>query len=239
MRLTLPGGTVHIGGMAKGAGMIEPMMATMLAVVTTDTDVAPTLLHDALVDATRDTFNAISVDGECSTNDTVFALANGASGVRVDAESAPLLVHGLRHVCLALAIAIVRDGEGATKLVKVSVTGATSDEQARRTARAIANSLLVKTAIHGADPNWGRLLAVAGRSGVDFDPERAVVRIGSTVLFADGRPHNARQSQAADHLRGTEVEVGVDLGTGGSADSTMWTCDLTADYVRINADYRT
>ncbi len=239
VRLELPGGTVHIGGMAKGAGMIEPMMATMLAVVTTDADVSPTLLHDALVDATRDTFNAISVDGECSTNDTVFALANGASGVRVAAESAPLLVHGLRHVCLELAIAIVRDGEGATKLVKVSVTGATSDEQARRTARAIANSLLVKTAIHGADPNWGRLLAVAGRSGVDFDPERAVVRIGSTVLFADGRPHNARESEAADHLQGTEVEVGVDLGTGGSADATMWTCDLTADYVRINADYRT
>ena len=238
-RIVLPQGTIRVGGMAKGAGMIEPRLATMLAVVTTDAEVPPALLHRALVEAVRDTFNAITVDGECSTNDSVFALASGASGVRIDEESIPLLTRGLRHVCRVLATKIVRDGEGATKLVTVTVTGAASDEEARRTARAIGNSLLVKTAIHGGDPNWGRLLAVAGRSDVAFDPSRAVVKIGPAVLYADGRPHNEREQEAAHHLEGQEVSVSVDLGTGGAAAATMWTCDLTAEYVRINADYRT
>jgi glutamate N-acetyltransferase/amino-acid N-acetyltransferase len=191
------------------------------------------------VEAVHDTFNAITVDGECSTNDSVFALASGASGVRIDEESIPLLTRGLQHVCRVLATNIVRDGEGATKLVTVTVTGAASDEEARRTARAIGNSLLVKTAIHGGDPNWGRLLAVAGRSDVAIDPARVVVKIGPAVLYADGRPHNEREQEAAHHLEGQEVSVSVDLGTGGTAAATMWTCDLTADYVRINADYRT
>ena len=211
VRLTLPGGTVHIGGMAKGAGMIEPMMATMLAVVTTDADVAPTLLHDALVDATRDTFNAISVDGECSTNDTVFALANGASGVRVDAESAPLLVHGLRHVCLALAIAIVRDGEGATKLVKVSVTGATSDEQARRTARAIA------TRSSSRPPYTEQIRTGVGSSRSPAGAAQPAVAtsrgLGLVEMLARGRP------QLRLDRRGGEREMALDVGgiLGGEA----------------------
>ncbi len=233
------GRSFRVGGMAKGSGMIEPLMATMLGVVTTDAAVAPALLQRALKAAVDDTFNAITVDGECSTNDCVFALANGASGVELTERDWPLLVGSLRAACEPLAIGIVRGGEGATKLVTVRVTGAASEEDARRTARAIANSPLVKTAIHGGDPNWGRLIAVAGRAGSAFNLEKAVVRIGPLTLFADGTPFDERAAQAAEYLQGREIDVEVDLGTGGQGQSRMWTCDLSAEYVRINAEYRT
>jgi glutamate N-acetyltransferase/amino-acid N-acetyltransferase len=233
------GRSFRVGGMAKGSGMIEPLMATMLGVVTTDAAVAPALLQRALKAAVDDTFNAITVDGECSTNDCVFALANGASGAELTERDWPLLVGSLRAACEPLAIGIVRGGEGATKLVTVRVTGAASEEDARRTARAIANSPLVKTAIHGGDPNWGRLIAVAGRAGSAFNLEKAVVRIGPLTLFADGTPYDERAAQAAEYLQGREIDVEVDLGTGGQGQSRMWTCDLSAEYVRINAEYRT
>ena len=168
--------------------MIEPMMATMLGFVTTDAMVEPALLQRALKAAVDDTFNAISVDGECSTNDCVFALANGASGVRITDANVADFVDALRAVCQTLAIGIVRGGEGATKLITVNVTGAGSNDEARRAARAIANSPLVKTAVHGGDPNWGRLVAVAGRSGAGFVLDRAAVRIGPVELFQDGVP---------------------------------------------------
>jgi glutamate N-acetyltransferase/amino-acid N-acetyltransferase len=232
------GRTVTIGGMAKGSGMIEPMMATMLGFITTDAAVAQPLLHRALVEVVDDTFNAITVDGDSSTNDTVMLLANGASGVTIVDADYPQFVKALYAVCRELAIGIVRGGEGATKLVTVTVSGAESAADARKTAKAIANSLLVKTAIHGGDPNWGRLLAVAGRAGVAFDPDRAKVTIGPVVLFADGRPHDERAPEAAEYLKGTDISVGVDLGVG-SESSTVWTCDLSAAYVRINAEYRT
>jgi glutamate N-acetyltransferase/amino-acid N-acetyltransferase len=219
--------------------MIEPMMATMLAVVTTDAAVAPAVLQRALAAAVDVTFNAISVDGECSTNDCVFALANGASGVTLGDADYGLLVESLRRVCEPLALGIVRGGEGATKLVTIDVTGARSNADAKQAARAIANSPLVKTAIHGADPNWGRLIAVAGRAGVDFSLERARVKIGDTVLFADGRPFDERTAEASEHLRQTDISIAVDLGSGGSGAVRMWTCDLSAEYVRINAEYRT
>jgi len=236
--VTIGGKTVTIGGIAKGSGMIEPMMATMLGFVTTDGKVAQPVLQRALVEAVNDTFNAITVDGDSSTNDCVMLLANGQSGVTIgDAEYAAF-VGGLRAVCLELALGIVRGGEGATKLVTVTVSGAASPADARKTAKAIANSLLVKTAIHGGDPNWGRLLAVAGRAGVAIDPERAKVTIGSIVLFEDGRPYDDRAPQAAEYLKGSEIAVGVDLGAG-RASSTVWTCDLSAEYVKINAEYRT
>ena len=233
------GRSFRVGGMAKGSGMIEPLMATMLGVVTTDAAVAPALLQRALKAAVDDTFNAITVDGECSTNDCVFVLANGASGVELTERDWPLLVGSLKAACEPLAIGIVRGGEGATKLVTVRVTGAASEEDARRTARAIANSPLVKTAIHGGDPNWGRLIAVAGRAGSAFNLEKAVVRIGPLTLFADGTPYDERAAQAAEYLQGREIDVEVDLGTGGQNRSRMWTCDLSAEYVRINAEYRT
>jgi glutamate N-acetyltransferase / amino-acid N-acetyltransferase len=233
------GRSFRVGGMAKGSGMIEPLMATMLGVVTTDAAVPPALLNRALKAAVDETFNAITVDGECSTNDCVFVLANGASGVELSELDFPLLVASLRAACEPLAVGIVRGGEGATKLITVRVTGARSDQEARRAARAIANSLLVKTAVHGADPNWGRLIAVAGRSGTAFTLEKAIVRIGPTTLFADGTPYDDRAPQAADYLQGRDIDLEVDLGTGGQGQSRMWTCDLSAEYVRINADYRT
>jgi glutamate N-acetyltransferase/amino-acid N-acetyltransferase len=239
--IAVGGKTVTIGGMAKGSGMIGPDMApsaTMLAFVTTDAAIAPPLLRRALAEVTEETFNAITVDGDTSTNDAVMLLANGASGVTIgDAEYAPF-VQALRAVCLELALGIVRGGEGATKLVTVIVSGAASPADARTVAKAIATSLLVKTAVHGGDPNWGRLLAVAGRAGVAFSPERAKVTIGSIVLFEGGRPYDDRAPQAAEYLKATDVSVGVDLGAG-SASSTVWTCDLSADYVKINAEYRT
>jgi glutamate N-acetyltransferase/amino-acid N-acetyltransferase len=237
--ITVARGTFHVGGMAKGSGMIEPNMATMLAFVTTDAAAPPELLQRALKAAVDDTFNAITVDGECSTNDCVFVLANGASGVRLGEAEYDSLVQALRIVCEPLAIGIVRGGEGATKLVTVRVAGAVSDAEARRAARAIANSPLVKTAVHGGDPNWGRLVAVAGRSGSEFVLERAAVRIGPVELFSDGAPHDERAPEAAEYLKQSEILVEVDLGTGGRGTSQMWTCDLSAEYVRINAEYRT
>ena len=229
---------VTVGGMCKGSGMIEPMMATMLGFVTTDAAVPQALLTRALKEVVDDTFNAITVDGECSTNDCVMILANGASGVTIDEDSYEAFADAVRAVCLPLAIGIVRGGEGATKLVTVNVTGAASADDARRCAKAIANSPLVKTAIHGGDPNWGRLIAVAGRAGVAFELERAEVTIGPIVLFKHGRPHDEAAPEAAGYLKHPEVSVGVNLGVG-SASSTVWTCDLSADYVRINAEYRT
>ena len=236
VEVTTDKGTFRVGGIAKGSGMIEPLMATMLAVVTTDAKVEPALLQRALTTVTDVTFNAITVDGECSTNDCVFALANGASGVAPDFDT---LVEALRQVCEPLAIGIVRGGEGATKLVTVEVTGGKTAVEAKQAARAIANSPLVKTAVHGADPNWGRLVAVAGRAGVEFSLERARVQIGDVVLFADGRPFDERAPQASEHLQGCDVTLRVDLGTGGSGTARMWACDLSADYVKINAEYRT
>lgn len=236
-RALIGGREVTVGGMAKGSGMIEPMLATMLAFVTTDAEVPRELLERALRAVVDDTFNAITVDGECSTNDCVMLLANGASGAVVTEEHYAEFAGALRTVCRELALAIVRGGEGATKLVTVTVTGAASEPEARRAAKAIANSLLVKTAIHGGDPNWGRLIAVAGRAGVAFDLSRAVVRIGSIVLFEQGRPFDDRAPEAATYLKGIDIGVSVDLGAGDAA-STVWTCDLTAEYVRINADYR-
>jgi glutamate N-acetyltransferase/amino-acid N-acetyltransferase len=234
-------GTVRfrVGGIAKGSGMIEPMMATMLAFVTTDARVEPALLHRALTAAVDDTFNAISVDGECSTNDCVFVLANGQSGAQVTEDSYPVFVDALRSVCRSLAIGIVRGGEGATKLITVNVIGGLSDQDARLAARAISNSPLVKTAVHGGDPNWGRLIAVAGRSGAAFYLDRAAVRIGSVELFSGGAPHDERADDAAAYLKQSDVTLEVDLGTGGSGQWRMWTCDLSAEYVRINAEYRT
>jgi glutamate N-acetyltransferase/amino-acid N-acetyltransferase len=234
-----PRGTFTVGGTAKGSGMIEPNMATMLGFLTTDAQVTPALLQRALRAAADDTFNAITVDGECSTNDCVFAMASGASGVVINEELYPALLAGLYEVSRELAIGIVRGGEGATKLITITVTDARSVGDARRLAKTVANSPLVKTAVHGADPNWGRIVAAAGRAGVSFDVDRATVRVGGVLLFEHGLPHDDAAPQAAEHLKNTEVRIEIDLGTGGSGAATVWTCDLTAEYVRINGEYRT
>ena len=239
VEVVTPKGTFRIGGICKGSGMIEPCMATMLGIITCDAAVAAPLLQRVLSEVTEHTFNAITVDGECSTNDCVALLANGASGVTLGEADLPILSDALYDVAKFLATEIVRGGEGATKLVTVHVTGARTYEDAKQAARAIANSLLVKTAIHGGDPNWGRLIAVAGRAGVAFDLQNAAVRIGDVVLFEAGRPFDERAPQAADYLQGTDLTVTVDLGAGGADEATMWTCDLSKEYVRINAEYRT
>jgi glutamate N-acetyltransferase/amino-acid N-acetyltransferase len=240
VRVETADGTFHVGGIAKGAGMIEPMMATMLAFVTTDASVEPAVLARALGEAVRPTFNAITVDGECSTNDTVVALASGASDVAAnDGAQYEALVVGLTAVCRELALMIVRGGEGATKLVAVRVTGAATFTAARQAAKTIANSPLVKTAVHGGDPNWGRLVAAAGRSGVPFAIDRARVEVGPVLLFDAGRPHDENAPRAAEYLKGAEIDVHVDMGTGGAGEATVWTCDLSAEYVRINGEYRT
>jgi len=237
--VTSAAGTFRVGGMAKGAGMIEPHMATMLGFITTDAAVAAPVLQRALREAADVTFNAITIDGDTSTNDTVFLLASGASGVKVDETAYPPFVAALCEVCGSLARAIVRGGEGATKLVSISATGAASHADAKRAAHTVANSLLVKTAIHGGDPNWGRLLAAAGRAGVAFDVEHATVRVGPVVLFKDGVPFDDRAPDAATYLAGADLDIEVGLGAGGTHSATVWTCDLSAEYVAINAEYRT
>ena len=239
VEVTTAAGSFAIGGIAKGSGMIEPRMATMLGFLTTDARVAPAVLQRALKRVADETFNAITVDGECSTNDCVFLMASGASGVEITRDDDPALLEGLRAVAGHLAREIVRGGEGATKLVTVVVTGAASDADAWLAARTVANSPLVKTAIHGGDPNWGRLVAAAGRSGAAFVLDRASVAIGPVQVFAAGVPHDDRADQAADVMKAREMTVTIDLGAGGSHTATMWTCDFSAEYVRINAEYRT
>jgi len=232
-------GSFTVGGTAKGSGMIEPNMATMLGFLTTDARVPPGLLDRALRESGRATFNAITVDGECSTNDSLFALASGASGVTIDEELYPALTEAFLAVSRDLALGIVRGGEGATKLISVHVRDARTGDDARQVARTIANSPLVKTAVHGADPNWGRIVAAAGRAGVTFDVQRATVHVGDVLLFENGLPHDDAAPRAAEHLKGKDIRIEVSLGTGGRGSATIWTCDLSAEYVRINGEYRT
>ncbi len=232
------GRTFHVGGIAKGSGMIEPRMATMLAFLTTDVEIEPDLLRRALVQAVDRTFNAITVDGECSTNDCAIVMASGASGTRIADADLDDFAMALAHVSGAMARDIVRGGEGATKLVEITVSGAATEGDAWLAARTVANSPLVKTAIHGGDPNWGRLVAAAGRSGAAFEIERVSVAIGGVHVFERGVPHDERAGAAAEIFRQKEIAIVIDLGLGDAA-ATMWTCDFSAEYVRINGEYRT
>jgi glutamate N-acetyltransferase/amino-acid N-acetyltransferase len=238
VRVTTARGAFSVGGMAKGSGMIEPNMATMLGFLSTDAQVTPTLLRRALVESARDTFNAITVDGECSTNDSLFVMASGTSGVVIDDELYPALLDGLLAVSRPLALGIVRGGEGATKVIGVTVHDARTAEDARKIARTIANSPLVKTAVHGADPNWGRIVAAAGRAGVPLDFDQVTVRIGGILLFDHGLPRDEAASSAVEILKRDTIDIAVSLGAG-DASATIWGCDLSAEYVRINGEYRT
>ncbi|MBX3059756.1 MAG: bifunctional glutamate N-acetyltransferase/amino-acid acetyltransferase ArgJ [Anaerolineae bacterium] len=240
----LPNGVVTIGGMAKGAGMIHPNMATMLAVITTDAQVAPEVLQTMLGTAVHHSFNRISVDGDTSTNDTVLLLANGASGTAVaNEQSRDLFAEALTFVCTELAKMIVKDGEGATKFVEIQVTGAATDAEAHAIANTIATSPLVKTAFAGSDPNWGRILAAAGRAGIPFDSNQTGLWVGipgaeQYQLVAQGTPTDYQEADAAHVFAQPEFEIQLQVGMGvGTA--VVWTCDLSHDYVSINADYRT
>jgi glutamate N-acetyltransferase/amino-acid N-acetyltransferase len=243
--VNLPGGAVTIGGMAKGAGMIHPNMATMLAVLTTDAAIAPDVLDGLLKTAVNQSFNRISIDGDTSTNDTILLLANGVSGTAVvDPDSITQFGAALNQLCTALAHMIVRDGEGATKFVEIQVTGAKSESEAHQIANAIATSPLVKTAFAGSDANWGRLLMAAGRAGVPFDQTKINLWIGvqqadELQLVANGTPAEYEEVDAAAVFAEPEFMIQLDLGSGGGGTAVVWTTDLSHDYVRINADYRT
>lgn len=240
----LPGGRVRLGGMAKGAGMIHPDMATLLGTITTDAAVSADDLAVLLKKAADQSFNAISIDGDTSTNDTILLLANGASGVVVDGgESRAMFAEALNELCRALAMMIVSDGEGVTRVVTVRITGAATTADARRVADTIATSPLVKTAFAGGDPNWGRIMMATGRSGVDLDQNRLALWVAAPgepplQLMRDGTATAYREVDAAAVFARPEFTVHVDLG-GGAAEAVIWTTDLTHDYVSINADYRT
>ncbi len=227
-----------IGGMAKGSGMIHPNMATMLAVVTTDAMVAVERLDRALHVAVNQSFNRISVDGDMSTNDTILILANGASDFEIGEKENGDFTDALTHVATDLAKQLARDGEGATKFVEISITGARDETDAARVAKAIANSPLVKTALYGGDANWGRVVAAAGYSGVAVEPSRMKLWFGDVNVFAHGTPTDFDEADSTRSIAGKDVFIRLDLGLG-SASTTVWTCDLSHDYVTINGKYRT
>lgn len=240
-RLTLGGKRATIAGVAKGAGMIHPDMATLLAFVTTDVAISKSALQAALRGAVKQSFNRISVDGDTSTNDTLIALANGA------AENAPiraaagsdfeLFAAALTDVCRDLAIQVARDGEGARKLITIKVRHAPSERVAEKIATTIATSPLVKTAIAGEDANWGRLMMAAGRSGARFDVEQVEIKLGNLTVARRGRGLRFNEARALEILKRDEVTITIDLHQG-EAEVTEWTCDMTENYIRINADYR-
>ncbi len=237
--VNLSGGPVQIGGMAKGSGMIHPNMATMLCFLTSDAAVESRLLQQMLRRAANISFNMVTVDGDTSTNDMVFILANGAAGVAVATpEDIAAFQVGLNAVCTELAKMIARDGEGAGKLIEVRVEGAGDENAARAVARSIASSNLVKTAIHGEDANWGRIFCAAGYAGVPFAPDRVDIFIGDLPVAAAGVALPFDEELARTILQGREVLIRVDLQAGAAA-ATAWTCDLTCDYIKINASYRT
>ena len=236
-------GGARIGGMAKGSGMIHPNMATMLCFLTTDVSISRELLEASLRRAVGRSFNRVTVDGDTSTNDMALIMANGASGVTVAAGSAEYEAFSLalEAACVSLARAMARDGEGATKLVTVTVNGAADEKTAETLAKAVASSSLVKAACFGADANWGRILCAMGYSGAEFDPDNTNVsfksKTGELAVFSKGMPIQFPEDTAKQILSEEEIEILISAGEGGGS-ATAWGCDLTYDYVKINGDYR-
>jgi glutamate N-acetyltransferase/amino-acid N-acetyltransferase len=232
-------GVVRLAGMAKGSGMIHPRMATMLGFLFTDAEIGPRPLHKMLRRAVENSFNRISVDGDTSTNDSVYLLANGASGIRLRKKDLPAFEAALEEITQQLAIAIVRDGEGARRLLTIEVEGARADADAERIARSIANSPLVKTALAGADPNWGRILSSAGASGVSFDPSKVDVSINGYRVCRHGVRARFEESEVQASMEKPESFLALHIRGSGQGKATFWTCDLTEEYIQINAEYRT
>lgn len=241
VRARIGGRAVTVAGIVKGSGMIAPSMATMIALITTDAVVWPPVLHKALRAAAARTFNAITVDSDTSTSDTVVVLASGAAGGKAVKPGTPgwrRFAAALAEVCGELARAVVIDGEGATKLVEVAVRGARSDAEAKLAAKSVADSPLVKTAVHGGDPNWGRIAAALGKSAAKVVAEKLRIRIGGVVVFSAGSGRKFDLKKVERHLAGRKVSIDCDLGLGGGR-FTALTCDLSREYVAINADYHT
>lgn len=240
VKFTTGGTEVTIGGIAKGSGMIAPNMATMLAFLTTDASITPEALNAALKTANEHSFNRITVDGDMSTNDMALILANGAaenSTIQPNTPELEAFTDALEFVMIRLAKMIVRDGEGATKLVEISVSGARTEEEAVKAAKAVANSNLVKTAIHGADANWGRILAAVGYSGISFDPANVGVKFDDVPVLNPGYIIVLDEEKAKQALSKDSVRVSIELNQG-DASALFWTCDLSKEYVHINASYR-
>ena len=237
----IDGRPFHVAGIAKGSGMIAPNMATMLAFLFTDAAVPAALLQRLLAECTDETFNRITVDGDTSTNDTVLAFATGQGSAMVaedDADAVAAFRVALHAVCHDLALQIVKDGEGISKFVTIRVSGAPDMAAARTIAMSIANSPLVKTAIAGEDPNWGRIVMAVGKAGVPIDQNRLEIFIGGQLVAKDGAvAPGYDEAKAARHMKGREIDIAVRVGDG-PADITVWTCDLTHAYIDINADYR-
>jgi glutamate N-acetyltransferase/amino-acid N-acetyltransferase len=229
-------GSAVLAGMAKGAGMIEPNMATMLAFLLTDAAIPAETLRPMLQRAVERSFNMVSVDTDTSTSDTVLLMANGLAG-EVDLSVFETALH---EVCIDLAKELARDGEGASKLIEVTVHGARDHRQAKRVAKAVVNSPLVKTAVYGADPNWGRICMAIGKchEETDIQPQQVRITFGETCIYADGEPQHPDLEALTQYLRGTEVRITIDLGIGDGT-ATVWGCDLTEEYVKINALYTT
>lgn len=235
---TVDGREVRVGGMAKGSGMIEPNMATMLAFVATDAQVTADILKQSLKYSVDKSFNSITVDGDTSTNDMVAVLANGESGVEIEHDAVEAFQEALDQVCIELAKLIVRDGEGATKFIEIDVVGAASDADAKKAAKAIANSNLVKTAFFGQDANWGRIVAAVGYSSAEVDKDKVDVYYGDEKLLESGQPVDYDAAKVDQVLKAKDIKIKVDLNLGkGSA--RVWTCDFSYDYVKINAEYHT
>lgn len=240
VQLRIDGKVVTIGAMAKGSGMIHPNMATMLGFLTTDVNIDSEALRAAFKANIDDSFNMVSVDGDTSTNDMVVILANGQAGnslLTVDSPEFPAFREALREVCVTMAQKIAADGEGATKLIEVTVYGAATEQDARLAAKAIAASSLVKTAVYGNDANWGRIACAAGYSGAQFDPSLVNIFIGDVQVAQNGMGLDFDENKASEALRQKKVRIVVDFKSG-SGKATAWGCDLTYDYVKINADYR-
>jgi glutamate N-acetyltransferase/amino-acid N-acetyltransferase len=235
----LAGQTIRLAGVAKGSGMIAPNMATMLAFVTTDAKIAPSDLRSHLAQAVSRSFNRITVDGQASTNDMVAVFASGLACTEElgHAWQSPFGEY-LYELCNELALAIVADGEGATRVFHVMVTGAKTFTQAHRIARCIADNMLVKTAIHGADPNWGRIIYAAGAAGVDFNPDSTTCSIGNIVVFTNGMGTDADRAALADIMKNSDIWITLNLGEGDASD-VVHGCDLSKEYVEINAFYHT
>jgi glutamate N-acetyltransferase / amino-acid N-acetyltransferase len=232
-------GTVHIAGMTKGSGMIQPLMATTLGFVMTDADISPAALRAILKRSVERSYNRLSVDGDTSTNDTLVLMANGASGVRLDPKELAGFEEAASDVMVSLAQAIARDGEGARKFVTIRVTGTANDAAAARIARTIANSPLVKTAIAGSDPNWGRILSAAGNAGVAFDPSKTDIRMQQVLVCRGGLAADFSEAELKQKLDAPECDIQVTVRGKGKGSARFWTCDLTEGYIRINTSYRT
>jgi glutamate N-acetyltransferase/amino-acid N-acetyltransferase len=225
--------------MTKGSGMIHPQMATTLGFVMTDADIPAAALRSILKRSVERSYNRLSVDGDTSTNDTLVLLANGASGVRPDPRELRVVEEKIALVMEGLAQAIARDGEGARKFVTITVAGAPTDQAAARIARAVANSPLVKTAIAGADPNWGRILSAAGNAGVAFDPAKTDIWIEGVAVCRRGLAASFSEEELKAKMEGPECKIRMVLGSKAKGEARFWTCDLTEGYIRINASYRT